>query len=399
MFIAALGCNLAWGLVDGVMYLVRTVVDRGRSLTLVRTVRGAADPQTGRALIEGSFSRVVAGLVAPTEIEAIRGRIVALPARSCAAKLNGERSARRAGDLPAGRARHLSRRSALRTDARRRRGEERIPRGRARDAVPRWACPGPLRGLRLLAGRLHDDWGGRGAGGRNHGARRMNAASRRVRLARRRRGHGRARRRRRRQRPPRRSGDETLVGVRAHRVSDRRSPRRQLHLGDRGRRSRPAASRGPGQLRVGGRAVGLRRLDLFRRGRDHLGADAPARRRLGLDPGLRARPRGEPVAGALRFLRRGRIRAPRRRRRPQLLLCLERAGLSAGRVASRRPGGPAHPRLRRRARHPARPVRAGDLAPRHPRRLLVQPGRVGPGVSCCRSARRSRGAMPRRRPR
>ena len=39
MFIAALGCNLAWGLVDAVMYLIRTVVDRGRSLTLVRSVR------------------------------------------------------------------------------------------------------------------------------------------------------------------------------------------------------------------------------------------------------------------------------------------------------------------------------------------------------------------------
>ena len=42
MFAAALGCNLAWGLVDAVMYLVRTVTDRGRSLTLVRSVRAAA---------------------------------------------------------------------------------------------------------------------------------------------------------------------------------------------------------------------------------------------------------------------------------------------------------------------------------------------------------------------
>ena len=31
MFAAALGCNLAWGLVDAVMYLIRTVTDRGRS--------------------------------------------------------------------------------------------------------------------------------------------------------------------------------------------------------------------------------------------------------------------------------------------------------------------------------------------------------------------------------
>jgi len=78
MLAAALGCNLAWGLVDAVMYLVRTVTDRGRSLTLVRSVR-AADAQTGRRLIANSLSRAAAGVVSDTEIEAIRGRIVALP--------------------------------------------------------------------------------------------------------------------------------------------------------------------------------------------------------------------------------------------------------------------------------------------------------------------------------
>ena len=78
MFVAALGCNLAWGLVDAVMYVVRTMTDRGRSLTLVRSVRVAPDAETGRRLIEGSLSRVMAGLVTSTEIEAIRGRIVAL---------------------------------------------------------------------------------------------------------------------------------------------------------------------------------------------------------------------------------------------------------------------------------------------------------------------------------
>ncbi len=79
MFIAALGCNLAWGLVDAVMYLVRTVTDRGRSITLVRSVRAAADAGTGRKLIEGALSRAMSGLVSAAEIEAIRGRIVALP--------------------------------------------------------------------------------------------------------------------------------------------------------------------------------------------------------------------------------------------------------------------------------------------------------------------------------
>jgi hypothetical protein len=79
MFIAALGCNLAWGLVDAVMYLVRTVTDRGRLLTLVRSVRAAPDAEAGRGVIERSLSRVAAGLVSSAEVEAMRGRIVALP--------------------------------------------------------------------------------------------------------------------------------------------------------------------------------------------------------------------------------------------------------------------------------------------------------------------------------
>jgi VIT1/CCC1 family predicted Fe2+/Mn2+ transporter len=78
MLAAALGCNLAWGLVDAVMYLVRTATDRGRAITLLRSVR-VADAQTGRRLIAESLSRVAVRLVSDTEIEAIRGRIVALP--------------------------------------------------------------------------------------------------------------------------------------------------------------------------------------------------------------------------------------------------------------------------------------------------------------------------------
>ncbi len=79
MFAAALGCNLAWGLVDAVMYLVRTVTDRGRSITLIRSVRETANAEAGRKLIGDALSRPMAGLVSSTEIEAIRGRIVALP--------------------------------------------------------------------------------------------------------------------------------------------------------------------------------------------------------------------------------------------------------------------------------------------------------------------------------
>jgi hypothetical protein len=78
MFLAALGCNLAWGLVDAVMYLVQTVVNRGRMLTLARAVR-VADAEAGRRIIGDPLEQAVAGLVSTAEIEVIRARLVALP--------------------------------------------------------------------------------------------------------------------------------------------------------------------------------------------------------------------------------------------------------------------------------------------------------------------------------
>lgn len=79
MFTTALGCNLAWGLADAVMYLIRTITDRGRLITVIRSVRAAANAETGRKVISGSLSQVAARLVSEPEIEAIRVRIVALP--------------------------------------------------------------------------------------------------------------------------------------------------------------------------------------------------------------------------------------------------------------------------------------------------------------------------------
>jgi hypothetical protein len=78
LFITSFGCNLAWGLVDAVMYLVRTVTERGRGLSLVHAVRAAPTAQQGRALMQAELSRAVAGVVSAAELEAIRGRVVAL---------------------------------------------------------------------------------------------------------------------------------------------------------------------------------------------------------------------------------------------------------------------------------------------------------------------------------
>jgi VIT1/CCC1 family predicted Fe2+/Mn2+ transporter len=78
MLIAALGCNLAWGIVDGFMYLVRTLTERGRLITLTRSIR-AADAETGRRLLRDAVSSALgARLITATEIEAMHGRLLAL---------------------------------------------------------------------------------------------------------------------------------------------------------------------------------------------------------------------------------------------------------------------------------------------------------------------------------
>jgi hypothetical protein len=90
MLAAALGCNIAWGLVDAVMYLVRTVTDRGRLFTLVRSIRGA-DAETGRRMLSDALSSTPgARLISATEIEAMHGRLLVLTDLPARPQLQGD---------------------------------------------------------------------------------------------------------------------------------------------------------------------------------------------------------------------------------------------------------------------------------------------------------------------
>ncbi len=79
----ALGCNLAWGLVDAIMYLVRTLTTRGQRLTLALEVRDAASPARALEALRGALPRHLRAIVGDGELEAIRARIASatLPSR------------------------------------------------------------------------------------------------------------------------------------------------------------------------------------------------------------------------------------------------------------------------------------------------------------------------------
>lgn len=72
---AALGCNLAWGLVDAVMYVITSLADRGWALRVVRAVGKAGDPDAGRRIVAESLPGGFAAILSTSVIEAIRAAI------------------------------------------------------------------------------------------------------------------------------------------------------------------------------------------------------------------------------------------------------------------------------------------------------------------------------------
>jgi hypothetical protein len=79
MLIGALGCNLAWGIIDGVLYLMGCLADKGKGLFTLRAVRKATEPQKAQRLIARALPPVIASILQPAELESMRQRLKDLP--------------------------------------------------------------------------------------------------------------------------------------------------------------------------------------------------------------------------------------------------------------------------------------------------------------------------------
>ena len=87
MMIAALGCNLAWGLADAMMYLLRTLTERTRTRTLLASLCGGADAATGQALIAKALPPGLAAAAGTDGLELLRRRLVEYPDMSVKPRL------------------------------------------------------------------------------------------------------------------------------------------------------------------------------------------------------------------------------------------------------------------------------------------------------------------------
>lgn len=76
----ALGCNLAWGIIDAVMYLMGVQGGRRLQASLLHAIRSENDPVAGRALIARELPPAVLPALADADLERIRVRLTALSA-------------------------------------------------------------------------------------------------------------------------------------------------------------------------------------------------------------------------------------------------------------------------------------------------------------------------------
>lgn len=67
LFWAAAGCAIAWGLIDGGMYVLTCMFERGQNRRLYLKVRNAASPEEGAAILAAEVDDNVAAIATPEE--------------------------------------------------------------------------------------------------------------------------------------------------------------------------------------------------------------------------------------------------------------------------------------------------------------------------------------------
>jgi len=80
MLIGALGCNIAWGIIDGILYLMDCLSEQGRDIRALQGARNAAAPAEAHRIIAEALPPLVAATLGPAEYETVRQKLLLLPA-------------------------------------------------------------------------------------------------------------------------------------------------------------------------------------------------------------------------------------------------------------------------------------------------------------------------------
>ena len=75
MIFAALGCNLVWGVIDAVFYLMQRFDEQGRGILALKALRRMGDTTEAHSIIADTLPPLLASVMTPAEFELIHQRL------------------------------------------------------------------------------------------------------------------------------------------------------------------------------------------------------------------------------------------------------------------------------------------------------------------------------------
>jgi hypothetical protein len=90
MLIGAIGCNLAWGLIDAIMYLMSSLAERASDRRMVEAVQQAETAERAGDIVARALPSPVAAILTPADLDRIRLGLSRMPDQTQRAGLERE---------------------------------------------------------------------------------------------------------------------------------------------------------------------------------------------------------------------------------------------------------------------------------------------------------------------
>ena len=88
LVIGAIGCNLAWGIVDATMYLIGVLARKSRSKTIFDAVQNPSQTEKAKSYISEELPSVLVSAIGPEGLEQVRNKLAGMPHESIDVRLN-----------------------------------------------------------------------------------------------------------------------------------------------------------------------------------------------------------------------------------------------------------------------------------------------------------------------
>ena len=79
MLIGALGCNLAWGIIDAIFYLMDCVSEQGQGIRSLRALRKATTSGEAQQVLVDALPPLVAATLSPSDYDSLHQKMLKLP--------------------------------------------------------------------------------------------------------------------------------------------------------------------------------------------------------------------------------------------------------------------------------------------------------------------------------